>query len=131
MTHSPDEDERLTTLLRAIAAPEPPRDFLAGARRRYAEALEARYRREVFTALVAAALGLGLAVTLMLSVFEPVSLIAWVAVVVADVTAWMTGIAIVLSVVPPVVWTAAVLGCAVSLLPIGLLARARLRLVAK
>jgi hypothetical protein len=125
MTRLPDEDDRLTTLLRAIATPEPPPDFLAGARRRYARAMEARYRREVFTGLVASALGLGIAATLLLSVFEPAALIAWVAVAAAEVTAWMKGVAIVLSIVPPALWPSMLLGLVVSLLPFVLLARAR------
>ena len=125
MTRLPDEDDRLTTLLRAIATPEPPLDFLAGTRRRYAQALEARYRREVFTGLVASALGLGIAAILLLSVFEPAALIAWVTVAAAEVTAWMKGVAIVLSVVPPALWPSVLLGLVVSWLPFVLLARAR------
>jgi hypothetical protein len=131
MTRLPDEDDRLTTLLRAIATPEPPPDFLAGARRRYARAMEARYRREAFTGLVASALGLGIAATLLLSVFEPVALIAWVAVAAAEVTAWMKGVAIVLSIVPPALWPSVLLGLIVSLLPFVLLARARSLVVVK
>jgi len=96
MTRLPDEDDRLTTLLRAVAMPEPPPDFLAGTRRRYAQVMEARYRREALTGLVASALGLGIAATLLLSIFEPVALIAWVAVAAAEVTAWMKGVAIVM-----------------------------------
>lgn len=125
MTRLPDEDDRLTALLRAIAMPEPPPDFLAGTRRRYAQALDSRYRREVFTGLMASALGLGIAAILLLSVFEPVALIAWVAVAAAEVTAWMKGVAIVLSIVPPDLWPSALLGLVVSLLPFVLLARAR------
>ena len=125
MTRLPDEDDRLTTLLRAIPTPEPPPDFLAGARRRYADAMEARYRREAFTGVVASALGLGIAATLLLSVFEPVALIAWVAVAAAEVTAWVKGVAVVLSIVPPTLWPSAVPGLVVALLPFVLLARAR------
>lgn len=131
MTHLPDEDDRLTTLLRAIATPEPPPDFLDGTRRRYAQALDARYRREVFMGLVASTLGLGLAATLLLFVFEPVALIAWIAVAAAEVTAWMKGIAVVLSIVPPVLWASALLGLVVSLLPFVLFARAGSLVVVK
>lgn len=92
----PDEDDRLTSLLRAIATPEPPPDFLAGARRRYARALDARYRREAFIGLGASALGLGTAATLLLSLFDPVAIVAGVAVAAADVTVWMKGVTIVL-----------------------------------
>jgi len=131
MTHLPDEDDRLTTRLRAIATPEPPPDFFDGARRRYAQALDARYRREVFTGLVASTLGLGLAATLLLSVFEPVALIAWIAVAAAEGTAWMKGVAVVLSIVPPVLWASALLGLVVSLLPFVLFARAGSLVVVK
>jgi hypothetical protein len=131
MTHLPDEDGRLTTLLRAIATPEPPPGFLGGARRRYVQALEARYRREVFTGLVASTLGLVLAATLLLSVFEPVALIARIAVAAAEVMAWMKGVAIVLSIVPPVLWASALLGLVVSLLPFVLFARTGSTVVVK
>jgi hypothetical protein len=131
MSHLPDDDDRLTPLLRAIATPEPPPDFLAGARRRYAQALEARYRREVLTSLVASALGLGVAATLLLSVFDPVGLIAWGVVTAAELAAWTKGVVVVLSIVPPVLWAPALLGAVVSLLPFVLLARARAPLVAK
>ena len=125
MTRLPGEDDRLTALLLAIATPEPPPDFLAGARDRYARALEARYRREVFTGLVASVLALGIVATLLRSVFEPVALIAWVAIAAAEVTAWMKGVAVVLSIVPPALWPSALLGLVLSLLPFVLLARAR------
>lgn len=47
MSQFPDENGQLAGLLRAIPAPEPSSDFLPGAHRRYLEALEARFRREV------------------------------------------------------------------------------------
>ena len=120
---NPPDDERLTILLRAISIPEPSPTLLAGARRRYREALEARYRREVVLGLVAASVGLLLPAILLLFLFEPADLIAGGAVAAAGVTRWMTGVAIVLSIVPVGVWTSVVVGFVVSLLPIGLLAR--------
>jgi len=131
MTELRDEDERVVTLLRAIPLPEPPADFLAGARRRYAQALEARYRREAFMGLVTSALGLGIAAALLLSFFEPVAVIAWGAVASAELAAWMKGTAIVFSTVPPVLWAPALLGLVTALLPLVLLARARWLLVVK
>ena len=125
MKNPPDDHERLTSLLRAISTPEPSPNLLAGARRRYREALEARYRREVAVGLVAASMGLLLPAILLLSLFEPADLIAWGAVAAAGVTRWMTGVAIVLSIVPVGVWGSVVVGLVGSLVPIGLLARVR------
>lgn len=127
--------EQVSRLERALAElDEGPREALVlfhGARRRYVQALEARYRREVFAGLMASTLGLVLAATLLLSVFEPVALIAWIAVAAAEVTASMKGVAIVLSIVPPVLWASALLGLVVSLLPFVLFARAGSTVVVK
>jgi hypothetical protein len=131
MTDLHDEDDRLVMLLRAIPLPEPPPDFLAGARRRYAQALEARFRREAFMGFVASALGLGIAAALLLSVLEPVAILAWGAVATAELAAWMKAVAIVFSTVPPVLWAPALLGLVTFLLPFALLARARSLLVVK
>lgn len=131
MTELRDDDERLSTLLRAIPFPEPRPDFLAGARRRYVEALDARYRREVLTALVAASVALGLAATLLLSVFEPATLIAGVAVTIAGLAKWMDGIGVVLAQMPPLVWTSAVLVSVVSMLSVVSLLRMRSLLAVK
>src|SRR3979411_3335364 len=49
----------------AIPAPEPPPDSLAGARRRYREAIDARHRREIYASLASGLLGLGLIVFLL------------------------------------------------------------------
>ena len=57
MNPPPGEDGQLASLLRAIPAPEPPPDFVAGARRRYRDAIEARYRRKIFMSLAGALLG--------------------------------------------------------------------------
>jgi hypothetical protein len=131
MTHLDDEDARLTTLLRTIRIPEPPADFLAVARRRYLEALEARYRRQVFTGLVAAFLVFGMAAAPLLSASEPATLIAWVAVTISSVARWMDGIGIVLALVPPVVWLSAVLGSVIPLLSIASIFRGRSLTVVK
>ena len=119
-----DEDERLTTLLRTIPIPEPSPDFLAGARRRYLEGLEARDRREVFTGLVAAAFAFGLAAILLRSAFRP-GTIAWVAVTMSSVAKWMEGIGIMLSLVPPLVLASSVLVSVVCLLSVVSLLRVR------
>jgi len=119
-----DEDERLTTLLRTIPIPEPSPDFLAGARRRYLEGLEARDRREVFTGLVAAAFAFGLAAILLRSAFRP-GTIAWVAVTMSSVAKWMEGIGIVLSLVPPLILASSVLVSVVWLLFVVALLRVR------
>ena len=131
MKNPPDDDERLTILLRAISIPEPSPNLLAGARRRYREALEARYRREVLLGLMAASVGLLLPAALLLSLFEPAALIAWGAVGAAGATRWITGMAVVVSIVPLAVWASVAAGFVVSLLPIGLLARARRLAVVK
>lgn len=131
MTERPDDDARLGTLLRALPFPEPRPDFLALARQRYVEAMDARYRREVFTALLAAAVALGLAATVLLTAFGPATLIASVAVTIAGLAKWVDGIGIVLSQVPLLVWTSAVLVSVVSMLSALSLLRMRSVLAAK
>ena len=125
MTESGDQDERLTILLRTIPFPEPLPDFLAGARRRYVAAMEARYQREAFTGLLAASFALGLATSLLLSAFEPLTLIGWVVVAMANFVTWADGIGIVVGQVPPLAWTSAVLMSVVSLLSLASLRRVR------
>ena len=125
MTESGDEDERLTILLRTIPFPEPLPGFLAGARRRYVEAMEARYRREAFTGLLAASFALGLATSVLLSAFQPLALIGWVVVAMANFAKWADGIGIVVGQVPPLAWTSAVLMSVVSLLSVASLRRVR------
>jgi len=122
MSQVPGEDDRLATLLRSLPVPEPPPDFVAGARRRYARALEARARREVLAALIASALGLGAAASLVL-VADPVALMAWAVVVAAEATTWMNGVEIVLSIVPPVLWAPALVVALGSVVSFVLLAR--------
>jgi len=125
MSRPHDEDERVTMRLRTISMPEPSPDFLAGARRRYLEALDARYRREVFTGLVAAAFAFGLAAILLRFAFRPGTLIAWVAVTMSSVATWMDGIGMVLSLVPPLVLASSVLVSVVCLLSVVSLLRVR------
>ena len=127
MTESVDGDERLTILLRAIPLPEPRPDFLASARRRYVEAMEARYRREALTGLLVASFALGLATTLLLSAFTPVTLIGSVAVVVTSLAKWVDVIGIIVGQVPPLAWTSAVLVSVVSLLSVASLRRVQSR----
>lgn len=131
MTERPDDDARLGTLLRALPLPEPGPDFLALARRRYVEAMDARYRREVFTALLVAAVALGLAAVVLLSAFGPATLIASAAVTIAGLAKWLDGIGVVLSQVPALVWTSAVLISVVSMLSALSLLRMRSVLAAK
>ena len=125
MTESSDENERLTIVLRTIPFPEPLPDFLAGARRQYVEAMEARYRREAFTGLLAASLALGLATTMLLSAVNPVMLIGWAAGAMASLAKWVGAIGIVVGQVPPLAWTSAVLMSVVSLLSVASLRRVR------
>ena len=127
MTESGDQDERLTILLQTIPFPEPLPDFLAGARRRYVEAMEARYQREAFTGLLVASFALGLATTLLWSAFKPLTLIGWVVVAMANLATWADGIGIVVGQVPPLAWTSAVLMSVVSLLSVASLRRVQSR----
>ena len=61
MSQRPDEHGQLTSLLQALRVPEPSAEFLAGARRRYLDAIEMRDRRQVLTGLLAALVGVPLA----------------------------------------------------------------------
>jgi hypothetical protein len=116
MTGFRDDDERLAGLLRAMAVPEPRPDFLAGARRRYLEAMEARYRREAMRALLLASFGLGVAVTVALWALDPLALIGEAALLIADLAKAADGIDVVLSQVPPLAWTSVVLASVAALL---------------
>ncbi|HXJ81726.1 MAG TPA: hypothetical protein VMS64_23955 [Candidatus Methylomirabilis sp.] len=119
----PDDDARLTVLLRALPAPEPTPDLLAGARRRYHEALAARYRREAVVGLVAAGVSHALFLALLLVVFDPVDLIVGAAVTAVSATRWIIGVITVLSALPPDIWGVVAAGAAVALLPAVVLAR--------
>jgi hypothetical protein len=116
------ESDSLDQLLRDLPVPEPSPDFLAGARRRYGQAVAARARREVVTSLAAALLGLALLVGLQAVAFDADTMIAWLAEVAADATRWIAGAVILCSLVPFMFWILTGLGSLVSL---ALLARAR------
>jgi hypothetical protein len=125
MSRRADERDELTCLLRALPAPEPSAEFLAGARRRYLEAIEARDRRTVFTGLAAAVVGHVVIATLLTTTIEPAALVAWLAGAAGDFARWVTGVGIVIALVPLSIWTSAILGSTVSVLSMVLIARAR------
>jgi hypothetical protein len=125
MTQHPDEHDRLASLLRALPSPEPSGEFLAGARRRYRAALEARARREVLTALVVALVGMTLLATLLGVVTGPAAVVAWLAEATADLARWTAGAVVVLALVPPLVWTSMALGFAATVLSLVLVTRVR------
>ena len=124
MSQRPDDD-RLASLLRAIPGPEPPADFLAHARRRYHEAIDARHRREIYASLASGVLGLGLIALWLVPTVEPVSLFAWLAEAAADAARWTTGAVVVLSLVPLTFWAVAALSFVASTLTLIRLAHAR------
>jgi hypothetical protein len=131
MRHEPDENDQLASLLRALPAPAPSAQFLSAARHRYLEAIEARARREVFTGLMVALVGLAVIGALLGPIIEPSGVVAWLAEATADVARWTTGVGVVLALVPPVVWTSVVLGFAATVLSLMLIARARSLALAK
>lgn len=131
MSRPPDENGQLTSLLRALRAPEPSAEFLAGARRRYREAIEARDRRHVLTGLVAAFVGLTVTAALLGSAVDPAALVAWLAEVVADLARWTAGIGVVIALVPLPIWTSASLASAAATLSLILLVRAQSRVLMK
>lgn len=125
MSQRPDENGQLTSLLQALPTPEPSAEFLAGARRRYLEAIEARERRAVFTSLAAALVGLLVIATLLSTTIEPSALVAWLAEAAADLARWATGVAVVFALVPLTIWTSAMLGSTAAVLSLVLIGRAR------
>ena len=125
MSQGPDENGRLTSLLQALRGPEPPAEFLAGARRRYLEAIEARERRQALAGLGAALVGLAVVAILLGPTLEPSALLASLAQAAADLTRWTTGVAVVLALVPLAVWAPAALGSIATVLSLVFLARAR------
>jgi hypothetical protein len=125
MSRQSDDYAQLTRLLQALPAPAPSGEFLAGARRRYLEAMEARDRRAVFTGLAAALVGLVVIVTLLATTIEPAALVTWLAEAAADLARWATGLGVVIALVPVSIWTSAVLGSTAAILSLILLARAR------
>ena len=125
MSPRPDEDGQLTSLLQALAVPEPSAEFLAGARRRYLDAIEVRDRRQVLTGLVAALVGLSVIAILLGPTIEPAALLAPLAEVAADLARWTTGVGVVLALVPLAIWASAALASTVAVLSLVLVARAR------
>ena len=125
MSRGADESDELTRLLRALPAPEPSAEFLAGARRRYLEAVEARHRRAVFTGLTAAVVGLVLTASLLTITIDPAALVILLAEAAADLARWATGVGVVIALVPLSLWTSTLLGSTAALLSLILLARAR------
>ena len=125
MSQRPDENGRLTSLLQALRVPEPSAEFLAGARRRYLDAIEVRDRRQVLTGLLAALVGLAVIAILLGPTIEPAALLASLAAVAADLARWTTGVVVVLALVPLVIWASAALVSIAALLSLVFVARAR------
>jgi hypothetical protein len=125
MSREADESDELTRLLRALPAPEPSAEFLAGARRRYLEAVEARHRRVVFTGLAAALVGLVVTASLLTITIEPAALVVLLAEAAAELARWATGAGVVIALVPLSLWTSTLLGSTAAILSLILLARAR------
>ncbi len=125
MSQRPDENGRLISLLQALRVPEPSAEFLAGARRRYLDAIEVRDRRQVLTGLLAALVGLAVIAILLGPTIEPAALLASLAGVAADLARWTTGVGVVLALVPLAIWTSAALASAAAVLSLVLVARAR------
>ena len=125
MSQRPDENGRLTSLLQALPGPEPPAEFLTGARRRYLDAIEARDRRQVLTGLGAALVGLAVIAILLGPTIDPAALLVWLADVAADLARWTTGVGVVLALVPLAIWASAALASTAAVLSLVLVARAR------
>ena len=125
MSQRPDENGRLTSLLQALRVPEPSAEFLAGARRRYLEAIEVRDRRQVLTGLVAALVGVAVIAILLGPTIEPAALLAPLAEVAADLARWTTGVGVLLALVPLALWASAALGSIAAVLSLIFVARAR------
>jgi len=119
------DDAQLTSLLQALPVPAPSDEFLAGARRRYLEAMEARDRRAVFSGLAAALVGLVVMGTLLATIIEPTALVATLAETAAELARWATGLGVLIALVPVSIWTSAMLGSTAAILSLILLARAR------
>jgi hypothetical protein len=125
MSRGTDERDELTSLLQALPTPEPSAEFVAGARRRYLEAVEARHRRAVFTGLAAALVGLVVTAGLLTITIEPAALVVLLAEAAADLARWATGVGVVIALVPLSVWTSTLLGSTAAVLALILMARAR------
>jgi len=125
MSQRPDENGRLTSLLQALRVPEPSAEFLAGARRRYLDAIEMRDRRQVLTGFLAALVGLAVIAILLGPTIEPAALLALLAGVAADLARWTTGVGVVLALVPLAIWASAALASTAAVLSLVLVARAQ------
>ena len=125
MSRQSDDDAQLTSLLQALPAPAPSGEFLAGARRRYVEAMEARDRRAVLSGLAAALVGLVAIVMLLATTIEPAALVATFAEAAADLARWADGLGVVIALVPVSIWTSAMLGSTAVVLSLILLGRVR------
>ncbi len=125
MTERPDENGQLTSLLRALATPEPSEEFLAGARRRYLQAIKARDRRHALAGLAAALVGVAVIAALLGSVVEPIVFVGWLAEAAADLARWTTGVGVVIDLVPPGFWASAILASIAFVLSLVVLTRAR------
>jgi hypothetical protein len=125
MSRGADESDQLTRLLQALPAPEPSAEFLAGTRRRYLEAVEARHRLAVFTGLTAAVVGLVVTAGLLTITMEPAALVVLLAEAAAELARWATGVGVVIALVPLSLWTSTLLGSTAAVLSLILIARAR------
>jgi hypothetical protein len=126
-----DADDRLGDLLRMLPAPEPSAQFVSSARRRYLEAIEARAQREALTGLAAALVGLAMIAVLVGTVFEPVTLVAWLAEAAADLARWTAGLVVVSALVPPIAWGSLLLSSAATMLVLAFAVRGRFTAIAK
>jgi len=126
-----DEDDRLAGLLRMLPAPEPSAQFVSAARRRYLEAMAARAWREALTGLAAALVGLAMIAALVGTVFEPVTLVAWLAEAAADLARWTTGLVVVSALVPPIAWMSLLVSSAATMLVLAFAVRGQLSAIAK
>ncbi len=131
MSRRSDDGEPLASLLRALPAPEPSAEFRAAARRRYLAAIEARDRRAALTGLVAALVGLAIITLLPGLSLDPAAPVVWLAGAAADLARWATGVAVVLALVPSIVWTSVVLSFVAAVLSLALVVRARSLTLAK
>ena len=125
MSRPADERDELTSLLRRLPAPEPSAEFVAGARRRYRDALEARDRRAVLTGLGAAVVGLVVIALSLTAATRAIAFVVWLAVTAADLARWVTAVGVVIDLVPLGIWASAALGSTVCVLSLVLMFRAR------
>ena len=75
--------------------------------------------------------GLAMIAVLVGTVFEPVSLVAWLAEAAAALARWTTGLVVVSALVPPIAWVSLLLSSAATLLALAFAVRGHLTAVAK